>query len=192
MCQLEGCDRGGRDSAAELAQAGGIDVNVGRLLQPLTLGSAPTRRKKLYSAEIIRQRLCSSSCDPIHEPRSNGQKPCVYRAFDTLPSPSYTANSSIAIGQVAQLVERGPEKAGVGGSIPSLATILFKHLRVGHTYLALLSVIRKANSLTDTGPLAEMPLNSTPYSPGGRRRSSTVTVTSLPARGEGKWLRETT
>jgi hypothetical protein len=28
-------------------------------------------------------------------------------------------------GQVAQLVERGPEKAGVGGSIPSLATILF-------------------------------------------------------------------
>jgi hypothetical protein len=25
-------------------------------------------------------------------------------------------------GQVAQLVERGPEKAGVGGSIPSLAT----------------------------------------------------------------------
>ena len=26
-------------------------------------------------------------------------------------------------GQVAQLVERGPEKAGVGGSIPSLATI---------------------------------------------------------------------
>jgi hypothetical protein len=27
------------------------------------------------------------------------------------------------IGQVAQLVERGPEKAGVGGSIPSLATM---------------------------------------------------------------------
>jgi hypothetical protein len=26
------------------------------------------------------------------------------------------------------LVERGPEKAGVGGSIPSLATILFKNL----------------------------------------------------------------
>jgi hypothetical protein len=34
MCQLEGCDRGGRDSAAELALAGGIDINVGRLLQP--------------------------------------------------------------------------------------------------------------------------------------------------------------
>ncbi len=29
----------------------------------------------------------------------------------------------LADGQVAQLVERGPEKAGVGGSSPSLATI---------------------------------------------------------------------
>jgi hypothetical protein len=34
------------------------------------------------------------------------------RRFDAVP------------GQVAQLVERSPEKAGVGGSIPSLATIL--------------------------------------------------------------------
>jgi hypothetical protein len=34
-----------------------------------------------------------------------------------------------SIGQVAQLVERGPEKAGVGGSIPSLATILFNNLQ---------------------------------------------------------------
>jgi hypothetical protein len=33
-------------------------------------------------------------------------------------------------GQVAQLVERSPEKAGVGGSIPSLATIQFRHLQV--------------------------------------------------------------
>jgi hypothetical protein len=54
------------------------------------------------------------------------QKVCA--GFDTLRSGSYTANSSIAIGQVAQLVERGPEKAGVGGSIPSLATILFNNL----------------------------------------------------------------
>ena len=38
---------------------------------------------------------------------------------------SYTAQSLHAIGQVAQLVERGPEKAGVGGSIPSLATTIF-------------------------------------------------------------------
>ncbi len=33
-------------------------------------------------------------------------------------------------GQVAQLVERGPEKAGVGGSIPSLATIIFNNLAI--------------------------------------------------------------
>jgi hypothetical protein len=33
-------------------------------------------------------------------------------------------------GQVAQLVERGPEKAGVGGSIPSLATINFNNQRL--------------------------------------------------------------
>src|ERR1039458_7255219 len=31
-------------------------------------------------------------------------------------------------GQVAQLVERSPEKAGVGGSTPSLATIISKDL----------------------------------------------------------------
>ena len=33
-------------------------------------------------------------------------------------------------GQVAQVVERSPEKAGVGGSTPSLATIIPKNLRV--------------------------------------------------------------
>ena len=31
-------------------------------------------------------------------------------------------------GQVAQVVERSPEKAGVGGSTPSLATIILKYL----------------------------------------------------------------
>jgi hypothetical protein len=33
-----------------------------------------------------------------------------------------------SLGQVAQLVERSPEKAGVGGSIPSLATTILKDL----------------------------------------------------------------
>ena len=33
-------------------------------------------------------------------------------------------------GQVAQVVERSPEKAGVGGSTPSLATIILKGLAV--------------------------------------------------------------
>ena len=36
----------------------------------------------------------------------------------------------IRSGQVAQVVERSPEKAGVGGSTPSLATIFFKDLRI--------------------------------------------------------------
>jgi hypothetical protein len=40
------------------------------------------------------------------------------------------ANRAVRIGsgQVAQVVERSPEKAGVGGSTPSLATILFNGL----------------------------------------------------------------
>jgi hypothetical protein len=38
------------------------------------------------------------------------------------------AKGTFQNGQIAQLVERSPEKAGVGGSIPSLATILLNHL----------------------------------------------------------------
>src|SRR5437773_171761 len=33
------------------------------------------------------------------------------------------ASLQLSVGQVAQVVERSPEKAGVGGSTPSLATI---------------------------------------------------------------------
>ena len=65
----------------------------------------------------------------VHKWAGQSSEPRIYGGFDTLKSASYTANSSIAIGQVAQLVERGPEKAGVGGSIPSLATILFNNLQ---------------------------------------------------------------
>ena len=43
---------------------------------------------------------------------------------------SYTVRSFAKSGQVAQLVERGPEKAGVGGSIPSLATNTFNNLAI--------------------------------------------------------------
>ena len=39
------------------------------------------------------------------------------------PLPTARLSAKPQNGQVAQLVERGPEKAGVGGSIPSLATI---------------------------------------------------------------------
>jgi hypothetical protein len=45
-------------------------------------------------------------------------------SHDLTPFHSVPILQSLAsYGQVAQLVERGPEKAGVGGSIPSLATI---------------------------------------------------------------------
>jgi len=40
MCQLEGSDHGGRDSAAELALAGSIDVMSDGSYNRLTLGSA--------------------------------------------------------------------------------------------------------------------------------------------------------
>ena len=42
----------------------------------------------------------------------------------------YYALFPTRFGQVAQSVERGPEKAGVGGSIPSLATILSDKLAI--------------------------------------------------------------
>ena len=48
--------------------------------------------------------------------------------FDVLFPTTYTTRSFLPNGQVAQLVERGPEKAGVGGSIPSLATNPFNKL----------------------------------------------------------------
>jgi hypothetical protein len=38
----------------------------------------------------------------------------------------------IAVGQIAQLVERSPEKAGVGGSSPSLATTRFSKQLATH------------------------------------------------------------
>ena len=70
MCQLRGCDRGGRASAAELALAGGIDVNVGRLFQPADFGVSPDPTGKLYSRENISQRIYLPGCDQF---RSCGQ-----------------------------------------------------------------------------------------------------------------------
>jgi hypothetical protein len=56
-CQLEGSDHGGRDSAAELALAGTIDVQASDIsCNRLTLGPAPIRQEKLYSAKKFRQR----------------------------------------------------------------------------------------------------------------------------------------
>ena len=53
----------------------------------------------------------------------------VPEARQSLPDfgPAFNSRGNQS-GQVAQLVERSPEKAGVGGSIPSLATIIPKKL----------------------------------------------------------------
>ncbi len=53
-------------------------------------------------------------------------------------------------GQVAQSVERSPEKAGVGGSIPSLATMFSMTYKVRRV-----SVVRDANIATG-GPLCRL------------------------------------
>ena len=52
------------------------------------------------------------------------------RAFDSHAAGSLYYAVFFQPGQVAQLVERGPEKAGVGGSIPSLATNNFNNLAI--------------------------------------------------------------
>ena len=50
------------------------------------------------------------------------ETPVFGRKLTVLFMSPYTTRSFHPFGQVAQSVERGPEKAGVGGSIPSLAT----------------------------------------------------------------------
>jgi hypothetical protein len=57
-----------------------------------------------------------------------GTSPVFGRKLTVLFVSPYTTRSFHPFGQVAQSVERGPEKAGVGGSIPSLATTLFNNL----------------------------------------------------------------
>ena len=52
----------------------------------------------------------------------------LIRPFDSFAYGSLYFAVFFQPGQVAQLVERGPEKAGVGGSIPSLATTPFNNL----------------------------------------------------------------
>src|ERR1700722_14901522 len=44
------------------------------------------------------------------------------RSWPNCNKPERSVKIDFVCGQVAQLVERSPEKAGVGGSIPSLAT----------------------------------------------------------------------
>ena|GEM_PF-3053201 len=72
------------------------------------------QRPELYTQQGISQRLFVTN--PTNYPKL------------TVISPSPYTTRSFPTGQVAQLVERGPEKAGVGGSIPSLATTSFNNL----------------------------------------------------------------
>jgi hypothetical protein len=64
-------------------------------------------------------------------------------AIPILPSPQSRH------GQVAQLVERGPEKAGVGGSIPSLATIPFQQFTGSQKHRKFVSRTNNVHRLTD-------------------------------------------
>ena len=107
-CQLEGSDHGGRDSAAELALAG-TDVQASdSSCNRLTLGPTPSDEKNYTRhAECVNEIL--GTLNFLFSLT-------LLSAIPILPFPQSRH------GQVAQLVERGPEKAGVGGSIPSLAT----------------------------------------------------------------------
>ena len=64
-------------------------------------------------------------------------------------------------GQVAQLVERGPEKAGVGGSIPSLATILFNEPKAGNPRFK----VRRTNPIFLAYPAVVSPPSNVNTSP---------------------------
>ena len=75
-----------------------------------------------YNAKVphvLAQRLSGSGLRPTTAARK--------RSFMSLWT-SLKAAVRIRSGQVAQVVERSPEKAGVGGSTPSLATIIPKDL----------------------------------------------------------------
>ncbi len=112
-CQLEGSDHGGRDSAAELALAGTIDVQASDgSCNRLALGPASPDGKNYTPRR--------NSVNEIFKPRNSRSSLTLISAIPILPCPQSRD------GQVAQLVERGPEKAGVGGSIPSLATTLVR------------------------------------------------------------------
>src|SRR5215510_10893769 len=102
VCQLEGSDHGGRDSAAELALAGTIDVQASNdSYNRLTLGSAhPTPRIILLQNDPSTG-FCKRLCYAIFQPqtaellcRGNLTICLVLRVFDTVGCDSYTANSS--------------------------------------------------------------------------------------------------
>ena len=87
------------------------------------------QRLELYTPPRISQRLFVTN--PTKTFTQFGGILRKTRVKLTVFSPySYTTPLFPPSGQVAQLVERGPEKAGVGGSIPSLATNNFNNLQI--------------------------------------------------------------
>src|SRR6266700_2737763 len=83
---------------------------MNRRRTPLLRLARPYVKQVLGGGEISRR--------DVKMQRPRARKPDLTR-FGRVP----ILQSPADYGQVAQLVERGPEKAGVGGSIPSLATI---------------------------------------------------------------------
>jgi hypothetical protein len=63
-------------------------------------------------------------------------------------------------GQVAQVVERSPEKAGVGGSTPSLATMFFNHFHVffQKTWVQLGAITERRSSPSSALRLFSIPI----------------------------------
>src|SRR5215469_16367472 len=79
-------------------------------------------------------------------------------------------------GQVAQSVERSPEKAGVGGSIPSLATILsrlFSTLTCLFFRLCQICAVNQPNHSVLSGLEFRSPLGIVPADCGGAVRENT-------------------
>ena len=66
MCQLEGSDHGGRDSAAELALAGTIDVQASNdSYNRLTLGSAHPTSRIILLHNYPSTSFCNSLCKAL-------------------------------------------------------------------------------------------------------------------------------
>ena len=109
-CQLEGGDHGGRDRRPSWHWR--VLLMFKRRIALATAGFGPA------PSDVKNYTPRRNSVNEIFKPRNYRSSLTLISAIPILPCPQSRD------GQVAQLVERGPEKAGVGGSIPSLATIL--------------------------------------------------------------------
>src|ERR1041384_7920072 len=106
------------------------------------------QRLELYTRPRISQRLFVTNPTKIFTQFGGILRKSVVKLTVIQPY-SYTTPLFPPSGQVAQLVERGPEKAGVGGSIPSLATINLNNLPIAQSVNNFLAhTIRVINSLT--------------------------------------------